>query len=210
MNTPTRLDRYRGLCHVSSHMPLEKAKRRAKKLQNLSTILGVEIVDVRKDGTARVQWQPKGAKSQDRDLKAFLAEREERAIEQSAVMSFHPNSDVPGQYAAVNDDLHGQVVHAVDLANHECDCPDYQHRCLRVSEFHGTPVPCHHIIELKRRLLSEEPLVRPGSILLATQPETAEQADYMSAQARFEQETEIERQSRRERLKAERDTDFPN
>lgn len=152
-----RLDPERGLCRTSKYLPLEAAKRLCQRLNNLSGILSPVVVNIRKDGKARVQWQALTPGSRLTDVAAFTAKRETTAAEQSDVMSFHATAGYL-QYACLNEDGHGSP-HLVDLANHECDCEDYRYRCMPLAERYGVPVPCHHLIELNRRLVSGDTLL---------------------------------------------------
>lgn len=154
---PLRIDPERGLCRTSKYLPLVDAKRLCQRLNNLSGILDPVVVNIRtSDGKARVQWQPLAPGSRLTDVSAFVATREKQAAEQSAVMSFYKTAGHL-QYACVNEDGHGNP-HLVDLGNHECSCEDFQHRCFPLSEKYGVPVPCHHLVELNRRLCAGEPL----------------------------------------------------
>ncbi len=155
--TNLRLDPERGLCRTSKYLPLEAAKRLCQRLANLSGILEPVVVNLRADGKARVQWQALTPGSRLTDVAAFVAKRETTAAEQSDVMSFHATAGYL-QYACLNEDGHGNP-HLVDLANHECDCEDYRYRCMPLAEKYGVPVPCHHLIELNRRLCAGETLL---------------------------------------------------
>jgi len=166
VKSPLRLDRDRGLCRTSKYLPLEDALRLCQRLENLSGILQPEVVNLRADGKARVQWQPLTQGSQFTDVTGFIARREATAAEQSSVMTFHVCEGFL-QYACCNEDGHGSP-HLVDLGNHECDCEDFRYRCLPLSERYGVPVPCHHLIELQKRLTTGAPLL--ASSLLAPAP----------------------------------------
>jgi hypothetical protein len=179
-----RLDLEIGLCRTSKYLPLADAKRLCQRLANLSNVLNPMVVNVRKDGTARVQWQPLTPGSMHNDLAIFIAQREATAAEQSGVMSFHATAGFQ-QYACINEDGHG-TPHLVDLANHECDCGDYRYRCMTLSARYGIPVPCHHLIELSRRLDAGEPLVikylpQPVPVRVRTPEARAVRAERVSA-----------------------------
>lgn len=169
-----RLDPERGLCRTSKYLPLADAQRLCQRLDNLCGILAPQVVNVRADGKARVQWQPLTEGSQLTDVAGFVAKREATAAEQSSVMSFHATAGYL-QYACINEDGHGNP-HLVDLANHECDCGDYRYHCMKVAAKYDTKVPCHHLIELNRRLVSGAPLLAASMLAPVPLRDVSEEA----------------------------------
>lgn len=171
MPVKTGLDRERGIVRTSKRMPTERAQRLCQRLANLSGILQPEVTGIsHKTDTARVVWQPVNPGSREHDLAGFIAWREARAAEQSEVMSFYALEGRYQQFVCLNEDLHGGISHLVDLGNKECDCEDFRYRCMGLANHYETYVPCHHLIEIERRLESGEPLVNCPAVELASEP----------------------------------------
>jgi hypothetical protein len=148
--TLTRIDRDRGICRRSERMSLTAALALCKRLNNLAHIHQPEVVAVirssRFGDTAIVQWEAERSEAKEALRMAFRASRLATAAKQSAVMSFYVLAGMENSYVCINDDLHGDISHVLDLTNDECDCDDFKFRCLMLGE------RCHHLHEAHHRL----------------------------------------------------------
>lgn len=176
-----------GILTNSKPMSLNLALALVKELTALH--IHVESVDCRK-GIVSYRIQP----SSEFNLNAFRAHRIATAYAQVEKMSFYGIEMEGGRemVIAINDDMHGGISHTMDAIHGECDCEDYQYRCMK----HGEQ--CHHLHALRVYLALGGVVVCAPVQQSQPEPEPGD----LTREPFYDDEPETVRKARQARLKA--------